>query len=107
VNNEAPLGVFEEQVMLCAIRTGDEAYGMNVRRELESVTGREVSIGAVYSTLDRLEAKGLVTSRRGPGSGSRRTFAVMRPGLAMLAETRAIRERLWRGIDLTRLPALA
>jgi PadR family transcriptional regulator PadR len=107
VTSDAPLGVFEEQVMLGVIRTGDEAYGMNVRRELERVTGCEVSIGAVYATLDRLEAKGLVTSRRAPGGGARRTFAVMRPGIAMLAETRAIRERLWRGIDLARLPVLA
>ena len=106
MTSDAPLGVFEEQVMLGVIRTGDEAYGMNVRRELERVTGREVSIGAVYATLDRLEAKGLVTSRRAPG-GARRTFAVMRAGTAMLAETRAIRERLWRGIDLSRLPELA
>ena len=93
--------------MLGVIRTGDEAYGMNVRRELERVTGREVSIGAVYATLDRLEAKGLVTSRRAPGGGARRTFAVMHTGIAMLTETRAIRERLWRGIDLARLPVLA
>lgn len=106
MTSDAPLGVFEEQVMLGVIRTGNEAYGMNVRRELERVTGREVSIGAVYATLDRLEAKGLVTSRRLPG-GPRRTFAVMRAGTAMLAETRAIRERLWRGIDLSRLPELA
>ena len=50
------LGSLEEQVMLSVIRTGDEAYGMNVRRELESVTGREITIGSVYATLDRLEA---------------------------------------------------
>ena len=42
MTNDAPLGVFEEQVMLGVIRTGDEAYGMNVRRELERVTGSEV-----------------------------------------------------------------
>jgi PadR family transcriptional regulator PadR len=54
------LGSLEEQVMLAVVRTGDEAYGMNVRRELEEVTHRDVAIGAVYSTLDRLEAKGLV-----------------------------------------------
>lgn len=106
MNDDAPLGVFEEQVLLGVIRTGDEAYGMNVRRELERVTGREVSIGAVYATLDRLESKGFVTSRRAPGGGSRRTFAVLRAGALTLAETRALRERLWRGVD-TRLPGLA
>lgn len=106
MNDDAPLGVFEEQVLLGVIRTGDEAYGMNVRRELERVTGREVSIGAVYATLDRLESKGFVTSRRAPGGGSRRTFSVLRAGASILAETRAIRERLWRGVD-TRLPGIA
>jgi len=57
------LGSLEEQVMLAVVRTEDEAYGMNVRRELEAVTGREVTIGSVYATLDRLEAKGFVFSR--------------------------------------------
>jgi PadR family transcriptional regulator PadR len=103
MSGEAPLGVFEEQVMLGVVRTGDEAYGMSVRRELERVTGREVAIGAVYATLDRLEAKGFVTSRRAPGGGSRRVFMVLRAGAGALAETRAVRDRLWRGIDLARL----
>src|SRR4051794_27371788 len=55
----APVGSFEEQVMLAVLRAGAGAYGMNVRRELEEVTGRDVTIGSVYATLDRLEAKGL------------------------------------------------
>ena len=54
------LGSLEEQVMLAVVRTADRAYGMTVRRELEAVTGREITIGSVYATLDRLEAKGLV-----------------------------------------------
>ncbi|MDQ3169123.1 MAG: helix-turn-helix transcriptional regulator, partial [Acidobacteriota bacterium] len=58
------LGSLEEQVMLAVVRTGGGAYGMNVRRELERVTGREITIGSVYATLDRLEAKGLVLSAR-------------------------------------------
>lgn len=107
MSDDGPLGVFEEQVMLGVIRTGDEAYGMNVRRELERVTGREVAIGAVYATLDRLEAKGFVTSRRAPGGGSRRVFAVLRAGARVLSETRAARDRLWRGIDPSRLPGTA
>ena len=60
MSDVVPLGTFEEQVMLAVVRTGDGAYGMNVRRELETVTGREVTIGAVYATLDRLADKGLV-----------------------------------------------
>lgn len=100
----APLGTFEEQVMLAVLRTADEAYGMNVRRELESVTGREVAIGAVYATLDRLEAKGLVASTRtGAGASSRRLFAVTAAGARCLDESRTMRERLWEGVDLRRL----
>ncbi len=94
------VGSFEEQVMIGVLRTGGEAYGMAVRRELEDVGGRDVAIGAVYSTLDRLEAKGLVRSSRSRGAAARRLFAVTPAGLRALAETRAGRERLWDGIDL-------
>ena len=98
------LGSFEEQVMLAIVRTADEAYGMVVRRELERVTGRDVTIGAVYATLDRLEAKRLVRSvRAGAGSASRRVFALTRRGAEALVDTRMIRERLWKGIDAERL----
>jgi PadR family transcriptional regulator PadR len=97
------LGSLEEQVMLAVVRTSDAAYGMNVRRELETVTEREIAIGAVYATLDRLEAKGLVTSSR-PASDadapSRRVFAVTPHGARSLALTRAMRERLWLGVKL-------
>jgi PadR family transcriptional regulator PadR len=94
---------FEEHVMLAVLRTGSEAYGMSVRRELESVTGRDVTIGAVYITLDRLEAKGLVTSSRVTSKGessSRRVFAVTSLGARSLAETRSVRDRLWEGVEL-------
>ena len=102
---EAPavlLGSLEEQVMLAVVRTGDDAYGMNVRRELETVTGRSITIGSVYATLDRLEAKGLVTSTRAASSESpsRRLFVVTREGAAALAHTRATRDRLWTGVNL-------
>jgi PadR family transcriptional regulator PadR len=95
-----PVGTFEEQVLLGVLRTGDDAYGMAVRRELEEVTGREVAIGAVYATLDRLEAKGLVRSERAGGAGPRRLFVVTQAGLRALAETREAREKLWDGVDL-------
>jgi PadR family transcriptional regulator PadR len=96
------LGSLEEQVMLAVVRTGAEAYGMTVRRELEKVTGRDVTIGSVYATLDRLEAKGLVTSTRASGEDgvSRRVFAVTSSGARSLAHTRAVRERLWSGVKL-------
>jgi PadR family transcriptional regulator PadR len=108
VNSDAPLGSFEEQVMLAVVRTAGEAYGMAVRHEIERVTERDVTIGAVYATLDRLEAKGLTLSRRATVDGmSRRIFAVSARGARALAETRALRERLWEGVDVRRLLAHA
>lgn len=97
------LGSLEEQVMLAVLRTGEAAYGMNVRRELESVTGREFAIGAIYATLDRLEAKKLVKSRRiaeTADAPSRRIFGITNAGLRALDETRAQRDRLWDGVSI-------
>jgi PadR family transcriptional regulator PadR len=96
----ALLGALEEQVMLAVLRTGDEAYGMNVRRELEAVTGRSITIGSVYATLDRLEFKGMVESNRTGEEVSRRVFEVTGRGSRSLALTRETRERLWRGVRL-------
>jgi len=104
----APLGVLEEQIIVAVLRTRGEAYGMEVRREIERVTGRDLAIGAVYATLDRLEAKGLLASGRVLTDGaSRRLFEVTPEGARALSSTRAMRERLWQGIDLAGLTALA
>ena len=104
---DAPLGTFEEQVMLAVLRTNGESYGMRVRQEIEAVTGREVAIGAVYSTLDRLEEKALVKSVRSKRDGnSRRVFELTRAGAHALAETRLMRDRLWHGVDVGALGAL-
>ena len=100
------LGSFEEHVMLAVARTGTQAYGMNVRRELEEVTRREVTIGSVYATLDRLEAKGLVTSSRVAADSdvpSRRMFIVTPAGAHSLVFTRTTRDRLWSGVDVRML----
>jgi PadR family transcriptional regulator len=103
-----PLGVLEEQVLVAVLRTRGEAYGMEVRREIERVTGRDLAIGAVYATLDRLEQKGLLNSKRVFGDGpSRRLFEVQAKGARALADTRAMRERLWHGVNVTGLLALA
>ena len=104
MSDHAPLGSFEEQVLLAVVRTRGEAFGMQVRREIEDVTGREVAIGAVYATLDRLEAKQLVRSfRADSGNSSRRMFALTRAGAEALAVSRALRERMWRGVNIARL----
>ena len=99
--DDAPLGTFEEQIMLAVIRTAPESFGMAVRRELEDVTGRDIAVGAVYATLDRLEAKRLVSSKRATLDGeSRRVFAVTSAGVTALAESRAMRDQLWSGVQL-------
>ncbi len=64
------LGEFEQLVLLAVLRLGDEAYGLGVRREIRMRTGREVAIGAVYATLDRLEERGWL--RRASGKQPRR-----------------------------------
>jgi PadR family transcriptional regulator PadR len=103
-----PIGVLEEQILVAVVRTNSDSYGMEVRREIERVTGREMAIGAVYSTLDRLEAKGLLKSSRVMvDEQSRRRFELTRQGAHALTETRAMRERLWRGVDLRSLTAFA
>ena len=102
-----PLGVLEEQILVAVLRTRGEAYGMNVRREIERIISRDLSIGAVYATLDRLESKGLVTSSRVGSEGpTRRLFQLSAEGARALAATNAMRERLWQGINMRSLGLL-
>ena len=76
IDDLVPLGTFEEQILVAVLRTPGEAYGMQVRREIERVTGRDLAIGAVYATLDRLEAKGLVASGRALAAATAALVAV-------------------------------
>ena len=62
MGSESLLGAFEVMVLLAVARGGGDAYGMTVRREIEERTGRDITIGAVYATLERLEKKGLLGS---------------------------------------------
>ncbi len=106
--SSAPLGVLEEQVVVAVLRTRGEAYGMAVRREIERVTGRDLAIGAVYATLERLEAQRRLAASRVLAEGAaRRLFEVTGAGARALADTRAMRERLWQGVDLGAVLALA
>jgi DNA-binding PadR family transcriptional regulator len=103
MGNRDYLGEFELVVMLTLLRLGDEAYGMTIRVEIEERTGRPVSIGAVYTTLRRLERKGLVTSELGEPSPSRggraKKFFKLEPaGLEALERSRAMFARLWEGV---------
>ncbi len=102
------LGSFEELVLVALVRQADEAYGVSIRRELEGRTGASVAMGAVYATLDRLEARGLVSVRAGDTNEARRGrprryYDLTPRGLAELQRTRAVRATLWDGVDLDRV----
>ena len=65
------LGEFEQLLLFAVLRLGKNAYGARVRQEIEERTGKSVSAGAVYTGLDRLQTRGLVSSRLGEGTPSR------------------------------------
>jgi DNA-binding PadR family transcriptional regulator len=94
------LGEFEHIVLLAILQLGADAYGMTVRREIESRTGRDVAIGAVYATLERLEAKGLVTCREEqPASGrAKRIYRVSAAGQRAREQTREALSRMMEGL---------
>jgi PadR family transcriptional regulator, regulatory protein PadR len=102
------LGEFEQLVLLSVLRLGAGAYGMPVRQEIEERARRDVSIGAVYATLERLQDKGLVASTLGEPSAERggrakRTFEVTTKGISALKESQRCVKRMLDGISL---PAL-
>ena len=87
----AVLGDFEQLVLLGVLRLGEDSYGANIRQEIHARSGRDVSINAVYTTLDRLENKGLLRSWTGDPTpqrgGRRRKFFALRPaGMAALRQ---------------------
>jgi PadR family transcriptional regulator PadR len=101
------LGEFEHIVVLALLRLDDRAYGVTVRQEIETRTNREVSIGAVYATLDRLQTKGYVKSRRGDptperGGRSKRFFRVTAKGVVAVNRTQQTLRRMTEGLDLIR-----
>lgn len=99
------LGEFEHIVVLALLRLQDRAYGVTVRQEIEFRTDREVSIGAVYATLDRLERKGYVTSYRGDptperGGRSKRFFRVTTEGVEAVSRTHRALQSMTEGLGL-------
>jgi DNA-binding PadR family transcriptional regulator len=103
------LGEFEQIVMLAVLRLGEDAYGVPIRNEIEQRAGRPVTVGALYATLDRLEAKGLVhswfadpTPQR--GGRSKRYFKVLPKGVQALSESRDMFNRMWQGVRLKGTP---
>jgi DNA-binding PadR family transcriptional regulator len=101
------LGEFEHIVVLALLRLADQAYGVTVRQEIEARTGREISIGAIYATLGRLEAKGYVNSYLGDptperGGRSKRFFRVTAKGVAAVNRTHRALQSMTKGLRLAR-----
>ena len=101
------LGEFEHIIVLALLRLEDRAYGVTVRQEIQFRIKRDVSIGAVYATLDRLERKGYVKSHRGDptperGGRSKRFFRVTPKGVAAVNRTQRALQSMTEGLDLIR-----
>jgi PadR family transcriptional regulator, regulatory protein PadR len=98
------LGEFEQVVLVAVLRLEGDAYAIPIREEIERVTGRSVARGALYTALERLEAKRYLASNMSAplperGGRSRRYFSVTTAGLAAVKASRASLLRLWQGLE--------
>jgi DNA-binding PadR family transcriptional regulator len=98
------LGEFEQIVLLAILRLADQAYGVPIRVEIERRTGRALTVGALYRTLDRLEDKGYVSSAFSDptperGGRSKRYFKVRPVGLQNLRASREALTAMWEGLE--------
>ena len=101
------LGEFEQLILLAILRRGDDAYGVTIRAELSERAGRTVAPGALYTALERLEAKGLITSRMGAptpqrGGRAKRFVTVTATGIEALSRALQAYERLLDGLKVLR-----
>jgi PadR family transcriptional regulator, regulatory protein PadR len=99
------LGEFEQVVLLAILRLRDDAYGVTIRREIAECTEREPAPGALYTTLDRLEEKGLVASTYGDptperGGRAKRYFTVTAGGVRAVTRAQRAYQRLLKGLVL-------
>ena len=105
----ANLGALELTILLAVTRLGGEAYGLAVRRDVSARVGRDYSVGAVYTTLERLEAKGFVVSRMTEplptrGGRSRRQFKVTAAGQRAIRQAERVAKSMWAGIGSSLSP---
>ncbi len=101
IMKETRLGDFEETLLLIIGILGEQAYALKVSEEFTEQTGRDISVGAVHSTLNRLEKKGFLNSAMGdptPERGGRRKriYRITASGYAALESSRAMKLSLWR-----------
>lgn len=102
--SDPSLGEFEQLVLLALARQGDGAYGVSICAEVADRTGRDVSVGSVYKTLERLELKGLVASSIGEptaerGGRRKKYFRLSAPGHRALRESIAALRRMTDGLE--------
>lgn len=103
--SEAPyLGELEHLLLLAILQCGDDAYTVPIREVLAERSGRRIGRGALHTSLDRLQTKGLVVSRLGEplairGGRARRYFAVTAAGLEAIRTARAAMANLSQGLD--------
>lgn len=101
---DSSLGEFEQLVLLALVRVGDEAYGVPIHEEIASRARRDVSLAAVYKTLERLEAKGFVSTRVSAptaerGGRRKKYFRLEARGRQALRESLATLRRMTAGIE--------
>ncbi len=94
----------EYTLLLALLRLGDEAYGVPIRNEIAARTGRELSLGALYTTLDRLEGKGFVASRMGAptavrGGRRKKMCRLTTAGRGALSRTWDFQRRMTEGLE--------
>src|ERR1700737_2491190 len=93
----------ELMILLAILRVDEEAYGVQIAREIEATGGRRVLLGAAYAALDRLERNGLVSSRIGSptperGGRAKRFFRVTPRGVRAVRDTQQALVALWRDV---------
>lgn len=98
------LGEFEQLVLLALVRLGAEAYGVSIAGDIAGRTSRQVSLGAVYKTLERLEDKGLVASRVGEptaerGGRRKKHYRLLAAGQRALASSLGAIRAMTAGLD--------
>ena len=106
------IGEFEYLILTSAARLGADAYGASIRKEIEKATGRRCSIGALYTTLDRLEAKGFVRTWMGEptperGGRSKRLVQVTATGVKKASDFFGAVTRISKGVSWTTNRAMA
>jgi len=109
MTQEKFIGELEQMLLLCVLQLKDDAYGTQIRSFLAEKAQRDLSIGALYTTLERLEQKGLLSGRLGEataerGGRAKKYYSVTGEGRLALQRSKAALEQLWQGLALLQAP---